>query len=159
MLEAQSPPSKSALDPYGAFVSRRPAGGTKLGLGEAAQRALAGTPRPEVMEASAYEVEEARQACLACLEECDVLLAPTLFILPPTPTTRYIVIDGHRWPLRQVLLSGTCFGNVVGAPALKRAVCRSFQFAADRTPRGGWVAIVNRFRDAACRRRVDEIAT
>lgn len=119
MLEAQSPPSKSALDPYGAFVSRRPAGGTKLGLGEAAQRALAGTLRPEVMEASAYEVEEARQACLACLEECDVLLAPTLFILPPTPTTRYIVTDGHRRPLRQVLLSGTCFGNVVGgAPAL-----------------------------------------
>lgn len=98
----------------------------RLGFGEAAQRALGKPPNSAFLEASRYKVEVAGRTYLACLNECDVLIAPTLFILPPQAETHFILADGRKWPLLQVLLSGTCFGNVIGAPALSVPIADLF---------------------------------
>jgi Asp-tRNA(Asn)/Glu-tRNA(Gln) amidotransferase A subunit family amidase len=96
------------------------------GLGEAARRALAGPASADAVSASRKEVEAARQAYLDCLHECDLLVAPTLFILPPRSGTYSHSVNGRKWPLLHVLLSGTCFANVAGAPALSMPLADRF---------------------------------
>ena len=90
----------------------------RLLLGPAAQRALAMPLHREGLEASRMAVDRGRRCYEAALSSCDVLLSPTLFIEPPVDGLRAVETDLGRWPILQVFLSGTCFGNITGAPAL-----------------------------------------
>lgn len=90
----------------------------RLGLGEAAKRALAAPPDPVTLRDSRRVVDAAREAHLSCLAAFDFALSPTLFIEPPPAKRHSLVAAGHKWPILQIFLSGACLANVSGAPAL-----------------------------------------
>ena len=87
-------------------------------LGVAAQRALAGRVLPEEYERARSNIDRWRRQYRNILEDVDVLLSPAMFIPPPPPNRHGVEVGERRWPLIEVLLSGTCFCNAIGSPAL-----------------------------------------
>jgi Asp-tRNA(Asn)/Glu-tRNA(Gln) amidotransferase A subunit family amidase len=87
-------------------------------LGAAAQRALAIELTPRDYQLARDNIDSWRQQYMDFLKDADVLLSPAMFIPPPPPNRHSIEAAGCRWSLLQVLMSGTCFCNVLGSPAL-----------------------------------------
>jgi Asp-tRNA(Asn)/Glu-tRNA(Gln) amidotransferase A subunit family amidase len=87
-------------------------------LGAAARRALAGKLTARHYQLARNNIENWRQQYMDFLKDADVLLSPAMFVPPPAPNRHSMEAAGCRWPLLQVLLSGTCFCNAVGSPAL-----------------------------------------
>jgi Asp-tRNA(Asn)/Glu-tRNA(Gln) amidotransferase A subunit family amidase len=87
-------------------------------LGTAAQRALAMKLTAKDRRLARDDFGSGCRQYMDILRDADVLISPAMFIPPPMPKRHSIEAAGCRWPLLQVLLSGTCFCNAVGSPAL-----------------------------------------
>jgi Asp-tRNA(Asn)/Glu-tRNA(Gln) amidotransferase A subunit family amidase len=87
-------------------------------LGTAAQRALAVKLTARDHWLARNDIGSGCRQYMDILSNADVLVSPAMFIRPPAPERFSIESAGCRWPLLQVLLSGTCFCNAVGSPAL-----------------------------------------
>jgi Asp-tRNA(Asn)/Glu-tRNA(Gln) amidotransferase A subunit family amidase len=87
-------------------------------LGTAAQRALAVKLTERDHWLARNDIGSGCRQYMDILNNADVFISPAMFIRPPAPERFSIESAGCRWPLLQVLLSGTCFCNAVGSPAL-----------------------------------------
>jgi aspartyl-tRNA(Asn)/glutamyl-tRNA(Gln) amidotransferase subunit A len=60
----------------------------------------------------------ARAQCLAACETVDVIIMPTLPILPPRCDAHRATLAGRDVPVVVALVAETCLANVAGVPAL-----------------------------------------
>lgn len=87
-------------------------------LGPAAARALDILPDISTIEDARKLAETVKRAYEVRLSECDAILSPTIFITPPERGASFVEIGGRQRAILPLFLEGTCFGNLVGAPAM-----------------------------------------
>lgn len=91
-------------------------------LGEAAKRALSNRPEDEWVARQRETLQEMEEAYRLHLDTYDVFLTPTMLIDPPPRSSHSVVIEGVKKSVLPLFLTGTCFANVFGLPALAMPV-------------------------------------
>ncbi|MGR7994508.1 amidase family protein [Xanthobacter sp. ZOL 2024] len=87
-------------------------------LGEAAREALRFDPKVADVEAARATADAARATYGGLLARVDLLLTPTLLVPVPARGATHLELEVRRLSVLSVLLAGTCFANIIGAPAL-----------------------------------------
>lgn len=92
----------------------------QMQLGEAARRALLAASRLDdegIARAQEARIAMSRQAAIA-LANVDIVLSPTLAVLPPRRGSWTVPVNGHDTPLLSALMRETCLADLTGDPAL-----------------------------------------
>ncbi|MBZ5762237.1 amidase [Rhizobium sp. VS19-DR104.2] len=91
-------------------------------LGPAARKALAYDLDKGVLERSKARLDELKSEFEIQFDKWDIMISPTLLIAPPPRGENAVVIHGVRQGILPLFLTGTCFCNVLGTPALSMPV-------------------------------------